>query len=367
MSTRVIVGLSGGVDSSVAAHRLIEAGYDVHAVFMKNWDDEQEGTDDCSVAQDLSDARSVAQKLGIPLSTVNFTEDYLNRVFHHFLEAYRAGLTPNPDVLCNQEIKFKAFLEHALSLGADKIATGHYAGLTPDSTSDQVLLTEAVDASKDQTYFLYRVPQAALQRALFPLSDIPKSSVRSIAKSLGLATHNKKDSTGICFIGERKFREFLSTYLPAKPGAIESPTGEVLGEHQGLMYYTLGQRQGLCIGGRRGSSGEPWFVLHKDLTRNVLIAGQGYEHPWLYSQACGADDLCWIAGTPPATRFSAHAKVRYRQTAVPCEVHVRDDKALVRFMTPERAVTPGQSIVLYHENNCLGGGIIKSIDAPREV
>ncbi|BAN69016.1 tRNA 2-thiouridine(34) synthase MnmA [endosymbiont of unidentified scaly snail isolate Monju] len=353
----VIVGLSGGVDSSVAALRLLESGYRVTGLFMKNW--EEDDTEEyCSAAEDLADAQQVAERLGIELLTVNFSAEYWDRVFAHFLSEYRAGRTPNPDVLCNREIKFKAFLEHALDLGADYIATGHYAGIRrlPGGRCE---LVRATDENKDQTYFLYMLGQHALQHALFPLHDLPKPAVRQIAEQAGFANFRKKDSTGICFIGERRFRDFLAQYLPAQPGDIETLEGEVIGRHQGLMYYTIGQRQGLGIGGRADGDNRPWFVAAKDLERNVLRVVQGHDHPALLQRDLTAEQLHWVAGQPPAAQFTCRARCRHRQPLQTCEVTLDGELAQVRFAEPQRAITPGQSVVFYLDDTCLGGGIIR--------
>ncbi len=354
---QVIVGLSGGVDSSVAALRLLEQGYRVTGLFMKNWE-EDDTEDHCSAAEDLADARQVAERLGIELLTVNFSAEYWDRVFAHFLDEYRAGRTPNPDVLCNREIKFKAFLDHALALGADHIATGHYAGVRRGPDGDWQLL-RAADENKDQTYFLYMLGQRALDHALFPLHDLEKSQVRHLAEQAGFANFRKKDSTGICFIGERRFRDFLAQYLPAQPGDIETLEGKVIGRHQGLMYYTIGQRQGLGIGGQAGSDNRPWFVAGKDLERNVLRVAQGHDHPALFRDALEARQLHWVAGRAPATPFRCTARCRHRQPLQDCEVEIDGDLARVHFDRPQRAITPGQSVVFYQADVCLGGGIIQ--------
>ena len=352
---KVIVGLSGGVDSAVAALRLKEAGWQVEGLFMKNWEeDDEEGY--CAAAEDLADARQVADALGIPLHTVNFAGEYWDRVFEHFLAEYRAGRTPNPDVLCNREIKFRAFLDHALGLGADRIATGHYARL---SEGEPRRLLQAADANKDQTYFLYMVPQQALRHTLFPLGDLIKPQVRRMAEAAGFANWRKKDSTGICFIGERRFRDFLARYLPARPGEMVTPEGEVIGTHQGLMYYTLGQRQGLGIGGVAGHPEAPWFVVAKELENNRLVVAQGHDHPLLYRNTLEAEQLHWPAGAPPATRFRCQARCRHRQPLQGCEVEIGGDTMTVHFDQPQRAITPGQSVVLYDAGECLGGGIIR--------
>ncbi|HYM34084.1 MAG TPA: tRNA 2-thiouridine(34) synthase MnmA, partial [Steroidobacteraceae bacterium] len=339
----VILGMSGGVDSSVAAHVLIEQGFRVEGLFMANWEEDEDGY--CTAAADYQDARKVAERLGIVLHTANFAAQYRERVFQNFLDEYSAGRTPNPDVLCNREIKFGVCFEHALRLGADFIATGHYARV---ERQPRVRLLKGMDANKDQSYFLSAVSQQALERTLFPIGDLPKSEVRRIAKSLALPVHDKKDSTGICFIGERPFEEFLSKYLPAQPGVIETTEGETLGQHRGLMYYTLGQRQGLRIGGTRNHAEQPWYVIGKDLHRNVLIVGQGQNHPALFSDALVASGVHWIAGVPPATTFRCAAKVRYRQADQTCQVIVGNaDSVAVRFDQPQRAVTPGQFVVFY--------------------
>ncbi|MEN8178035.1 MAG: tRNA 2-thiouridine(34) synthase MnmA [Pseudomonadota bacterium] len=357
---RIIVGMSGGVDSSVAALLLKEQGCQVEGLFMKNWE-EDDSEEYCSAAQDLQDAQAVCDQLNIPLHSVNFSTEYWDRVFFYFLDEYRNGRTPNPDVLCNKEIKFKAFLEYALEmLGAEKIATGHYARLAEDS--GQYQLQRAVDENKDQTYFLYLLDQNQLSRTLFPLGNLEKYQVRQLAESAGFPNHKKKDSTGICFIGERKFRDFLSRYLPANPGVIEDPDGMEIGAHQGLMYYTFGQRQGLGIGGMKNSPEAPWFVVGKDLKRNVLIAAQGHEHPLLMSRELSADQLHWISGQIPSFPIQCLARFRHRQPLQPCEViQDGDTDCRIIFDTPQRAATPGQSIVFYDSLNCLGGGIIKSV------
>jgi tRNA-specific 2-thiouridylase len=353
---RVIVGMSGGVDSSVAALLLKEQGYEVVGLFMKNWEDDD--TDEyCSSKQDLIDAVSVADKLGIEIEAVNFSAEYKERVFANFLEEYSAGRTPNPDILCNAEIKFKAFLDHAMGLGGDLIATGHYAQVREKDGLFQLM--KADDGSKDQSYFLHRLNQAQLSKTLFPLGHLLKREVREIARKAALPTSEKKDSTGICFIGERPFREFLNRYLPRKPGEMQTPDGKVVGEHEGLMYYTLGQRQGLGIGGSRDSSGEPWFVAGKDMERNVLIVVQGHEHPLLLNDGLVASQLHWISGHEPKTHWVYAAKTRYRQPDAPCEIDRLDSKEVeVRFGQPQWAITPGQSAVIYESNVCLGGGII---------
>ena len=354
--TRIVVGLSGGVDSSVAALLLVEQGYDVQAVFMKNWEDAQD-TGYCAAAEDLEDARAVCETLGIPLHPVNFTAEYRDRVFRYFLDEYRAGRTPNPDVLCNTEIKFKAFLDHAWRLGADRIATGHYARLAEQN--GRLMLLKGCDPGKDQSYFLHGLSQAQLASALFPIGELRKPQVRERAAAAGLITHDKKDSTGICFIGERRFRDFLSRYLPAQPGPIQTLEGEALGEHAGLMFHTIGQRQGLGIGGRREGSGKPWYVAGKDLEHNALIVVQGHNHPALFHRRLRATAPHWIAGEPPAAPLTCRAKIRYRQPDQDCVLERLDADALdIVFTEPQWAIAPGQSVVFYHDKVCLGGGII---------
>ncbi|MCG6657376.1 tRNA 2-thiouridine(34) synthase MnmA [Halomonas campisalis] len=360
---KVIVGMSGGVDSSVSALLLLEQGFDVEGLFMKNWD-EDDGTEYCTAKADLADAQAVCEKLGIKLHTANFAAEYWDNVFEHFLAEYQAGRTPNPDILCNREIKFKVFLEYAEMLGAEKIATGHYVrqgealGRLDGETRPRLL--KGRDANKDQSYFLHAVPEAAIARTLFPVGELEKSEVRAIAERHDLITARKKDSTGICFIGERRFRDFLQQYLPAQPGVIETPDGEVIGEHMGLMYYTLGQRQGLGIGGLPNHSEAPWYVAAKDLERNVLIAVQGKHHPLLYTDSLATEAMDWVAGEPPTTEGRLTAKTRYRQSDVPCTVNTREDGGVeVVFDEPQRAVTPGQSLVLYDGEICLGGGVIR--------
>lgn len=354
---KVIVGMSGGVDSSVSALLLLEQGYRVEGLFMKNWD-EDDGTEYCTAKEDLADAQAVCDKLGIKLHTANFAAEYWDNVFEHFLAEYKAGRTPNPDVLCNREIKFKVFLEYAEMLGAEMIATGHYVRKREDSDGRPQLL-KGLDSNKDQSYFLHAVPEAALARTLFPVGELEKPAVRELAERHGLATARKKDSTGICFIGERRFRDFLQQYLPAQPGRIETPQGDVIGEHQGLMYYTLGQRQGLGIGGLADYPDAPWYVAAKDLERNVLIAVQGKHHSLLYTDALSTEAMDWINGRPPASEKRLTAKTRYRQSDVACRMVAQNDGSVrIAFDTPQRAVTPGQSLVLYDGDTCLGGGVI---------
>ncbi|MGY2461520.1 tRNA 2-thiouridine(34) synthase MnmA [Vreelandella sulfidaeris] len=355
---KVIVGMSGGVDSSVSALLLMQQGYEVEGLFMKNWD-EDDGTEYCTAKEDLADAEAVCAKLGIKLHTANFAAEYWDNVFEHFLAEYKAGRTPNPDILCNREIKFKVFLEYAEMLGADKIATGHYVRQGMREGSPRLL--KGLDGNKDQSYFLHAVPEAAIARTLFPVGELEKPAVRALAEQYELITAKKKDSTGICFIGERRFRDFLQQYLPAQPGKIETPEGDVIGDHMGLMYYTLGQRQGLGIGGLANYSEEPWYVAAKDLDRNVLIAVQGKHDQLLYSDTLATEKMDWVAGEPPAQQGRFTAKTRYRQSDCSCEMRVLPDGGVeVTFDDPQWAVTPGQSLVLYDGDICLGGGVIRA-------
>jgi tRNA-uridine 2-sulfurtransferase len=355
---RVIVGMSGGVDSSVAAWLLLQQGYEVEGLFMKNWEEDDEAGY-CAAEEDLRDARSVCDRLGIKLYTVNFSHEYWDRVFEYFLQEYSAGRTPNPDIMCNREIKFRAFLDHAMGLGADLIATGHYARAGRDESGSPLLL-RGLDNNKDQSYFLCMLSAQQLDRVLFPVGEYEKPKVRELALEAGLVTHDKKDSTGICFIGERKFRDFLSRYLPAQPGDIVTAEGETIGSHQGLMYYTLGQRQGLGIGGRQGAGDEPWYVVGKDLEANRLIVGQGHDHPLLFHGGLIASQLNWIAGEVPVQPLRCTAKIRYRQPDQACELsRLPDGRWQVTFDAPQRAITPGQAVVFYQEAICLGGGIIE--------
>ncbi|HSN19476.1 MAG TPA: tRNA 2-thiouridine(34) synthase MnmA [Usitatibacter sp.] len=353
---KIVVGLSGGVDSAVSALLLKRAGHDVVGLFMKNWEDDDDDQY-CSTREDLVDAASAAERIGIDMEAVNFAAEYKERVFASFLAEYRAGRTPNPDVLCNAEIKFKAFLDHALALGAERIATGHYARV--EEREGRHVLLKGVDPGKDQSYFLHRLTQAQLSRTIFPVGHLHKIEVRRIAREAGLPNHAKRDSTGICFIGERPFREFLSRYLPRAPGPMVTPEGVRVGEHEGLMYYTLGQRQGLGIGGRRDASAEPWYVAGKDLERNTLVVVQGHDHPLLQKRHLHAQDASWIAGEPPSPEAGLAAKTRYRQADAACTLRLDGRSAFhLDFATPQWAVTPGQSAVLYRGDVCLGGGVI---------
>ncbi|MGH8278162.1 MAG: tRNA 2-thiouridine(34) synthase MnmA [Gammaproteobacteria bacterium] len=357
---RVIVGMSGGVDSSVAALLLLEQGWAVEGLFMDNWEDDDE-PGYCRAADDFQDARQVCERLDIPLHRVSFAAEYRECVFQQFLGDYAAGRTPNPDVLCNREIKFKAFLDYALRLGAGRIATGHYARVA--SADGTTRLLRAADTGKDQTYFLHAVPQAALVRSVFPLGDMLKREVRARARAAGFENHAKPDSTGICFIGERPFGKFLARYLHGAPGNIETPEGETVGRHSGLMFYTLGQRQGLGIGGCAGATGRPWYVAGKDAYRNVLIVVQGHEHPRLFHRALTASELHWIASAPPASKFRCTAKSRYRQADQVCTVTLgAAGDCRVEFAQPQRALTPGQYAVFYRGDACLGGGVIATVD-----
>lgn len=356
--TRVIVGMSGGVDSSVSALLLKQRGYQVEGLFMKNWE-EDDGTEYCTAMEDLADAQAVCDRLGIKLHKANFAAEYWDNVFEHFLNEYRNGRTPNPDILCNKEIKFKAFLDYAQHLKADYIAMGHYA--RGGELDGRAVLKKGLDDNKDQTYFLHQVGTGQLARTLFPVGELEKPEVRRLAEAHGLITHDKKDSTGICFIGERRFRDFLRQYLPAQPGNIVTETGETIGRHSGLMYHTIGQRQGLGIGGLKGASESPWYVVEKDLENNVLVVGQGNQHPLLFSKALTARDIFWISGEAPALPTRLTAKVRYRQQDQACLLEQNaDGPFLVIFDEPQRAVTPGQSVVFYDGDICLGGGVIEA-------
>jgi len=359
----VVVGMSGGVDSAVAALLLKKQGLDVVGVFMKNWEEEDDETGVCTAASDFEDVKSVCSAIGIPYYTVNFAREYRDRVFSYFLEEYANGRTPNPDVLCNCEIKFRAFLDFAISTGAESLATGHYARL---DKRDGVKLLRARDAGKDQTYFLAGLTQEQLKNAMFPIGELQKSEVRKIANESGLSNAAKKDSTGICFIGERNFKQFLKQYLPAQAGDMVDETGRVIARHDGLMYYTLGQRKGLGIGGRSDGSGESWFVIGKDLARNLLIVQQG-EHDELFSLSLDAKKVNWIAGAPPAQTFACTAKFRYRQPDQPVHVTIDGAGAHVAFDSPQRAVTPGQWVVFYQGDECLGGGPIDRVEPKKAI
>lgn len=367
-SPRIIVGMSGGVDSSVAAlllrdDALARTDRSVAGLFMRNWADD--GSGDCRAEDDRRDAVAVSGRLGLPIHFRDFSSQYWSGVFEHFLAEYAAGRTPNPDVLCNREIKFKHFLDAAHELGAEFIATGHYARVREHDGAWQLL--RAVDRSKDQSYFLHQLGQTQLAATLFPLGDLIKTDVRRIATEAGLPTAAKKDSTGICFIGERDFREFLSQYLPAKPGPMVTPDGRRVGEHPGVFYFTLGQREGLQIGGVRGFAAAPWFVVGKRVSDNTLIVDQGSDSPYLLSTRLWSETAHWISGAPPAARFTCTAQTRYRQQDEACDVEVLADGSLsVTFECPQRAVTPGQSLVLYKEEVCLGGAVIAATDAPLE-
>ncbi|MCZ2292531.1 MAG: tRNA 2-thiouridine(34) synthase MnmA [Burkholderiales bacterium] len=363
--SRVVVGLSGGVDSAVAAYLLKQQGHEVVGIFMKNWEDDDD-SEYCASNVDFVDAAAVADVLGIELEHVNFAAEYKDRVFAEFLREYQAGRTPNPDVLCNAEIKFKAFLDHALRLGAEKIATGHYARVRErgEGAERRCELLTGLDPAKDQSYFLHRLTQAQLARTLFPLGELKKTEVRRLATEIGLPNAARKDSTGICFIGERPFREFLQRYLKQEPGPMLDEDGREVGRHIGLSFYTLGQRQGLGIGGVKSGGGEhaPWYVARKEPEHNVLRVVQGHDHPWLLSRELQADDCSWIAGTPPQQARLA-ARTRYRQASAPCRYEATECGFRLHFDTPQWAVTPGQSAVLYDGECCLGGGVIHAASA----
>ena len=358
-SIKVIVGMSGGVDSSVSAYLLKAQGFHVEGVFMKNWE-EDDNEEYCAAADDLADAQAVADKLGIPLHSINFAAEYWDNVFEYFLEEYRAGRTPNPDIMCNKEIKFKAFLEYAAEdLGADFIATGHYVQRA--FRDSKWVMQRGLDNNQDQMYFLYTLSHEHIAKTLFPIGHLEKPEVRAIAEAQGLVTHDKKDSTGICFIGERKFKDFLAQYLPAKPGPIVTAEGDPIGQHQGLMYHTLGQRKGLLIGGTRDHGDEPWYVVDKDVPNNTLIVGQGADHPRLYSHGLIANQLHWVSREPFIGTMSMSVKTRYRQADIACTVTaIDDDTVAVHFDSPQKAVTPVQSAVFYQDDICLGGGIIQA-------
>lgn len=356
---KVIIGMSGGVDSSVSAFILQQQGYQVEGLFMKNWE-EDDDTDYCTAAADLADAQAVADKLGMKLHKINFAAEYWDNVFEHFLSEYKAGRTPNPDILCNKEIKFKAFLEYAAEdLGANYIATGHYVRRSGDDANAQLL--RGLDENKDQSYFLYALNKKQIGQSLFPVGEIEKPIVRKIAEDLGLATAKKKDSTGICFIGERKFKDFLARFLPAQPGEIRTVDGKVVGHHDGLMYHTLGQRKGLGIGGVKGLSEDPFYVVEKDLINNVLVVAQGHDNSALLSTGLIASQLTWVDMQPLHENLRCTVKTRYRQADIPCEIQPLDDNTIkVIFDEPQIAVTPGQSAVFYLDKVCLGGGIIET-------
>ncbi|MEO8460963.1 MAG: tRNA 2-thiouridine(34) synthase MnmA [Dokdonella sp.] len=357
----IMVGMSGGVDSSVAALLLQRAGRDIAGLFMTNWEeDDRDGP--CHAEADRKDALGVCAQLGIAFHARNFSAEYWDQVFVHFLAEYKAGRTPNPDVLCNREIKFKTFLDHARELGCERIATGHYARI--DRSGALPRLLRGHDGSKDQSYFLHALRHEQLAVTEFPVGDLPKAQVRDIAREAHLATHDKKDSTGICFIGERNFREFLASYLPAQSGDILNPDGKRIGTHDGSIFYTLGQRAGLGIGGQGGSDGSAWYVIGKNVTANVVYAAQGAESHWLLARRLRASQTTWISGTAPAREFSCTAKIRYRQSDQECSVKIEGDTCQVDFAQPQRAVTPGQSVVFYDGDVCLGGAIIDYGDAP---
>jgi tRNA-specific 2-thiouridylase len=359
MSKNIIVGMSGGVDSSVTALLLLEQGHQVTGLFMKNWE-EDDGTEYCTAMQDLADARQVCDQLGIELKTVNFAAEYWDEVFEVFLSEFKAGRTPNPDILCNKHVKFKAFLNYATEdLGAEYIATGHYARVS--ERNGEYFLLKGLDPSKEQSYFLYTLKQKQLSRTLFPIGHLHKTEIRAMAEKAGFANYRKKDSTGICFIGERKFKEFLQRYLPTQPGDIRTPEGRTIGRHHGLMYYTLGQRQGLGIGGVKDTPDEPWYVLDKDLDHNVLIVGQGHDHPLMLHNVLEAGQLDWCNGRTLTETIRCAAKTRYRQVDQPCRVEpIGSGRCKVIFDDPQRAITPGQSVVFYDGEVCLGGGIIET-------
>jgi len=359
---KIMVAMSGGVDSSVSALLLQRQGLDIAGMFMKNWE-EDDRFGECSAAEDVADAQAVADSMGMVLHTRNFATEYWENVFEEFLSEYRAGRTPNPDILCNREIKFKTFLEHAEELGAEKIATGHY--VRTDCKDGKYRLLRGVDYNKDQTYFLYAVGHQQLAKTLFPVGELEKPRVRELASEAGFDVFDKKDSTGICFIGERNFTNFLGEYIPAQPGEIQTTDGQVIGKHRGLMFHTLGQRQGLGIGGVKGYPEAPWYVLHKDLDNNVLYVGQGHEHPWMLSTRLEASQLAWVSGSAPENGSSLTAKVRYRQQDQVLRIEdIDENRMILEFGHPQRAVTPGQSVVLYDGDVCLGGGIIETMNTP---
>ncbi len=353
MSELIVVGMSGGVDSAVSALLLKEKGYDVECIFMKNWEEDSEY---CTAEQDYNDALLACNHLGLPLKTVNFSEQYRQKVFDHFLKEYSIGRTPNPDTLCNKEIKFNAFLDYAMQLGAHRLATGHYSRIEKNNGS--MRLQKGVDENKDQSYFLYMLNQNQLSKAIFPIGGLKKDEVRSIAKEKGLPNHDRKDSTGVCFIGERDFNVFLHQYFESNPGDIVTTDGETIGQHDGLMFYTLGQRQGLGIGGGHGEEGEPWYVIDKNIEKNQLIVGQGHDHPELYHSQLIVENLHWVSGDPPSQK-ELKAKIRYRQLDKDCSIQLKNDMVQVEFEESQFAVTPGQATVFYLADICLGGGTIK--------
>jgi tRNA-specific 2-thiouridylase len=359
MSKHIIVGMSGGVDSSVTALKLLEQGHHVTGLFMKNWE-EDDGTEYCTAMEDLADAQQVSDRLGIELKTVNFASEYWDEVFEVFLSEFKAGRTPNPDILCNKHVKFKAFLNYAIEdLGAEYIATGHYARVKKHKGEYQLL--KGLDPNKEQSYFLYTLGQKALSKTLFPIGNLHKPELREMAKKAGFDNYKKKDSTGICFIGERKFKEFLQRYLPTQPGEMRTPKGQYIAKHQGLMYYTLGQRQGLGIGGVKNAPDEPWYVLEKDLDNNILIVGQGHDHPLLFYNTLEACQLDWCNDKPLTETILCKAKTRYRQNDQVCKLEpLGNDRCKASFEISQRAITPGQSVVFYDGDICLGGGIIES-------
>ncbi len=359
MRKRIIVGMSGGVDSSVTASVLLEQGHEITGLFMKNWE-EDDGTDDCTAMEDLADAQQVCDKLGIELKTVNFASEYWDEVFEVFLSEFKAGRTPNPDILCNKHVKFKAFLNYAIEdLGAEYIATGHYARI--EKQSGKYCLLKGLDPNKEQSYFLYTLGQKELSKTLFPIGDLHKPKLRELARKAGFENYEKKDSTGICFIGERKFKQFLQRYLPTQPGEMRTPEGQLISNHQGLMYYTLGQRQGLGIGGVKNAPDEPWYVLDKDLDNNVLIVGQGHDHPLMLHNTLEASQLDWCNNRPLTEAIHCKAKTRYRQSDQACYIQpIDNDRCKVSFEESQRAITPGQSVVFYNKDICLGGGVIES-------